>query len=128
MRSTAETTSCYRAGLAGIDGIRLLPYDPADGPNYHYVVLEVDPALRDDLVAVLQAENVRARRYFHPCCHRHEPYAAAGLELPVSEAVSARVVTLPTGEAMAPDDIALVCSLIRLAAGCAPELRRRLSR
>ena len=56
----------YEAELAGQDGVRLLPYDETQSPNYHYVVLEVDPVLRDDLIAVLQAENVRARRYFHP--------------------------------------------------------------
>ena len=106
----------------------MLAYDEAERPNYHYVVLEVDSALRDDLIAVLQAENVRARRYFHPGCHRHEPYSAAGVHLPVSEAVSARVVTLPTGEAMAPEDVERVCSIVRVAAQCAPELRRRLAR
>lgn len=115
----------YAEGLRGIEGVRLLTYDEAERPNYHYVVLEVDAALRDDLIAVLQAENVRARRYFHPGCHRHDPYRAAKQSLPVSEAVSARVVTLPTGEAMSPEDVARVCSVIRVAAEAAPELRQR---
>lgn len=115
----------YAQGLAEVEGVRLLAYDESERPNYHYVVLEVEPSLRDDLIAVLHAENVRARRYFHPGCHRHAPYRAAGQSLPVSEAVSAGVVTLPTGEAMSQEDVARVCAIVRVAAEAAPELRRR---
>jgi dTDP-4-amino-4,6-dideoxygalactose transaminase len=118
--------AAYVAGLDGVDGVRLLGY-PEDGrANYHYIVIEVAPELRDDLIAVLQAENVRARRYFHPGCHRHAPYRDDDWTLPVTEAVSARVVTLPTGTAMHEADIERVCALIRLVVEHAPELRRRL--
>ena len=42
---------------------------------------------RDELVQILQAENVLARRYFYPGCHRMEPYRSyyphARLLLPI---------------------------------------------
>jgi dTDP-4-amino-4,6-dideoxygalactose transaminase len=46
-----------------------------------------------------------------------QPYADAfpdaGRELPVTEAVADRVVVLPTGTAVTPDDIAVICDLVR---------------
>ena len=38
--------------------------------------------VRDDLVAALHAENVLARRYFYPGCHRLEPYRRGRAEPP----------------------------------------------
>ena len=115
---------CYARGLEGLAGTRLHRYDGRN--NHHYVVLEVPPGVRDDLIAVLQAENVRARRYFHPGVHRHQPYAETAPPLPVTEAVSSRVVALPTGTAMSTDDIGCVCSVIRVALENAGELQHRL--
>jgi dTDP-4-amino-4,6-dideoxygalactose transaminase len=112
--------AAYRSGLTGVPGIHLLEYDESERQNYQYVVIEVDgdgPGARDRLVEALQAENVLARRYFWPGCHRMQPYAdlfpQAGRLLPVTEAVADRVVVLPTGTAVTPDDIDIVTSLIR---------------
>lgn len=114
----------YASELAGLAGVTLIDYG-AD-QNFHYVVIEVPPGLRDDLVAVLWGENVFARRYFHPGCHRHEPYRAAARALPATDQVSARVITLPTGTAMDEADVARVCSVIRLVIEQAPEIHSRL--
>ncbi len=92
-------------------------------------MLELEPggALeRDDLVEVLHAENVLARRYFYPGCHRLEPYRSAGLSMPLTERVAAGVVVLPTGTAVDESDIERVCSLIRTAAAGGREVGRRL--
>lgn len=105
--------AAYRAGLAGLPGIRVMALDVAGRSNFHYVVIEVDAAAaglsRDELVAALRLENVLARRYFHPGCHRMQPYAGlfpqAGRTLPVTEQVSARVIVLPTGMSVAAADV-----------------------
>src|ERR1035437_3476111 len=64
----------YRAGLADVPGIRLLEYPQEERNNYQYIVLEIDsaaaPLNRDELIKVLHAENILARRYFWPGCHR----------------------------------------------------------
>jgi dTDP-4-amino-4,6-dideoxygalactose transaminase len=78
-------------------------------------------------VAALHAENILARRYFYPGCHRLEPYRAGGWSLPRTEGVAARVITLPTGTSVSEDDVALICSVVRVAAGSGRELRRRLA-
>lgn len=109
----------YREALAGIPGISLLDQDIEDG-NCQYVVIEVAPecpAIRDDIVAALHAENVLARRYFWPGCHRMKPYRDlfphAGLVLPCTEAVADRVIVLPTGMTISTSDIMTVASIIR---------------
>jgi dTDP-4-amino-4,6-dideoxygalactose transaminase len=134
--ANARNDATYCRELAGVRGVSLVSFDPSERHSHHYVVLEIDepanPDLsRDDLVAVLQAENVLARRYFHPGCHRLGPYRGPAphsrSRLPVTEDVCERVVTLPTGTAVDEDDIVLVCDIVRTAAEGASELRRRLA-
>lgn len=114
----------YADELADLDELSTIEYESHH--NFHYLVLEVPARLRDDLVTVLQAENVFARRYFYPGCHRHEPYQATAPALPRTEDLAARVVTLPTGTMMHDDDIARVCALIRLAVEHSAEIHDRL--
>jgi len=124
----------YRAELADVPGLAVLPYDAAEKCNYQYIVIEVDVARtglsRDDLVAVLLAENVLARRYFYPGCHRMEPYRSyyphAHLVLPATEAVAARVFLLPTGTSVSEEEVRQIGRILRLAIEAAPEVRRVL--
>ena len=44
--------------------------------NYQYVVARVASDIRDSLVDYFHAQGVLLRRYFHPGCHRMEPYAS----------------------------------------------------
>jgi dTDP-4-amino-4,6-dideoxygalactose transaminase len=132
--SNRRNYRAYRDGLRDVPGIQLIAYDEAERCNYQYVILEVDEAVagisRDILVRVLHAENVLARRYFYPGCHQMEPYRSyfphAGLLLPETEKLSQRVMSLPTGTAVGPDEIGIVCALIQLAIRDRQELLRRL--
>lgn len=113
----------YRRLLSGIQGIRLLAYDAHEKSNYQYVVIEVDKCQtfidRDRLQAVLQAENVLARRYFYPGCHQMQPYRGASEfsheRLPNTDTLSKSVLVLPTGTAIGLDDIAAICDVIEFA-------------
>lgn len=112
----------YREGLDGVPGVQMVAYDEAERRNYQYIVLEIDERAagvsRDRLLEILHAENVRARRYFYPGCHRMEPYRSyfphAGLLLPETERLVTRVLTLPTGTAVDRDEIDAICQIIRL--------------
>lgn len=114
---------CYAAGLAEVPGVELVRYDARQRQNHHYVVLELDERLaglsRDLLQQLLRAENVLARRYFHPGCHRMEPYRTlfpdAGRALVHTEELTARVLSLPTGTAVGVEEIGRICGLIRFA-------------
>jgi dTDP-4-amino-4,6-dideoxygalactose transaminase len=114
--------SHYAMELDGIEGVNLLVYDGAEKCNYQYVVLEIDEGktivTRDQLMEILHAENILARRYFYPGCHRMEPYRShfphAGILLPETERLTGRVLSLPTGTSVGPDEIGKICRLIRL--------------
>lgn len=113
----------YQKELSRLAGISLFGWDEKDKTNYQYVVLEVDDAEaglhRDELLAVLTAENVIARRYFYPGCHRMQPYRSyfpnASLLLPLTESLVQRVLVLPTGTAVSQNDVRAICSVIRTA-------------
>jgi dTDP-4-amino-4,6-dideoxygalactose transaminase len=110
--------------LENVIGISVIDYDPAERNNYQYVVIEVDPEVcprkRDEIVDALHAENIIARKYFWPGCHKMEPYRSmqpnAGLLLPETERIASRVVVLPTGQTMEEEMVGRVCEIIRNAA------------
>jgi dTDP-4-amino-4,6-dideoxygalactose transaminase len=113
----------YKAGLANVTGISVIENDPDERNNYQYVVIEVDPEVcprnRDEIVKALHAENIIARKYFRPGCHKMEPYRSlqpnAGLLLPETERVAARVIVLPTGQAVDVEAVQRVCGAIKKA-------------
>ncbi len=123
----------YQTGLQGIPGLHLVVYDETERNNYQYVIVEVDESAagvsRDDLVNILHAENVLARRYFYPGCHEMEPYRSyfphAGLLLPETERLTQRVMSLPTGTAVGPEEIGVICQIVRMAAAHGPEIKQR---
>ena len=111
----------YCAGLRALAGLSLIEYDVSERNNYQYVVVDVDPAGcrldRDELISVLHAENVLARKYFWPGCHRMQPYRAlqpsAHLWLPETERISSRTMLLPTGQSVTAEAIDTICGVIR---------------
>ena len=126
----------YGRELDGVRGAQLIRYDDCEKCNYQYIVLEIDAAqtgiTRDRLVQVLHAENVLARRYFYPGCHRMQPYRSyfphAGLLLPHTEQVCSRVLVLPTGTGISPDEITGICRILRLAIANAAKVNEQLDR
>ncbi len=79
---------------------------------------------------ILWAENVLARRYFYPGCHRMEPYRSyfpnAGLLLPETEKLAKRILSLPTGTGVGPKEIKAICQIIRTIVTNGDEVRKRL--
>jgi dTDP-4-amino-4,6-dideoxygalactose transaminase len=112
----------YCNELAGVPGIRILPVDQAERRNFQYIVIEVEETVtgidRDRIIQALRAENILARRYFYPGCHRMEPYRSffphAGLLLPQTERLAQRIIELPTGTAIAEDAVSAICGVLRL--------------
>jgi dTDP-4-amino-4,6-dideoxygalactose transaminase len=113
----------YLGELSDLPGLSVVCYDLLEKNNYQYIAVEVDPAIcgvhRDALVEALHSHNIIARKYFWPGCHRMEPYRSlqpnAALLLPQTEKMAARVLLLPTGQAVTPEDIRTVCHVIRSA-------------
>lgn len=115
----------YCQELQSVPGISLVYYDSTERNNYQYVVIEVDPDVcarsRDGIVEALHAENIIARKYFWPGCHRMEPYRTSAPnvweQLPETDRVAAKVIVLPNGQMVNDQDVRRVCRIIRRAAG-----------
>jgi len=113
----------YCEELRSVAGVSVIRYEPTEKNNYQYVVIEVDPDVcprnRDEIVEALHAENVIARKYFWPGCHRMEPYRTTQPDvwkrLPETERVAARVIVLPTGQTVDEATVRRVCGIIRAA-------------
>jgi dTDP-4-amino-4,6-dideoxygalactose transaminase len=123
----ARNFEAYRRGLDDVMGLSML----APAEHRQYVVLQIDEQAvlsRDEMQRVLWAENVLARRYFFPGCHRMEPYCSQfqGLSLPVTERLAERVLVLPTGPALDESDVERVVDIIRRAVARGPDLARAL--
>jgi dTDP-4-amino-4,6-dideoxygalactose transaminase len=125
----------YRRELTEVAGLRLLTFDEHEKCNYQYIVVEIDETKtgisRDELVHVLHAENIIARRYFYPGCHRMEPYRTsypdAGRALPLTEQLADRVMTLPTGTAVGETEISGIGRIIREVIARGSEVHERLA-
>jgi len=113
----------YRAGLAGIAGIRCIDGVGEAVANHAYFPILVGPEFglgRDALFAHLAAHNIHGRRYFQPLIsglpmYRAYPSASAG-NLPVAHEMVEQVICLP----IYPDlDHATVDFIIGLIAGAA---------
>jgi dTDP-4-amino-4,6-dideoxygalactose transaminase len=134
VQTNRENYAAYQRALRDLPGVTLITYAEAEAQNYQYIVLDIDPAAcpltRDQILQVLHANKVLARRYFFPGVHRMEPYRSfypnAHLLLPVTEDIVRRVVVLPTGTAVTPRVIECIGEILRCGLDQAGPLRQRL--
>jgi dTDP-4-amino-4,6-dideoxygalactose transaminase len=124
----------YLEELENLSEVHMFRYDESEKCNYQYIVLEIaeEASLsRDELVEILWAENVLARRYFYPGCHRMEPYLSsfpdAAKRLPETEKLSRRLLQLPTGTVVSSSEISYACHVIHFALHHGSELKRQLA-
>jgi len=125
----------YQKELDGVKGVRVVTFDEAERNNYQYLVLDIDEEAagisRDQLTKILHAENVLARRYFYPGCHRMQPYLSlfpdADSHLPETERIAGKMLCLPTGTSVSEQDITTICAIIRLVVEESETILRRLT-
>lgn len=111
----------YRSVLAAVPGVRIVEPNGVVRSNYQSVVLEISESeyglTRDDLWAILDAEGVRARRYFKPGVHRCVPFDGMRPQqveaLPVTDRLCQTVLQLPIGAMLTAADAATIAGIIR---------------
>ena len=86
------------AGLRPIKGIEA-PLDPlGQKPVWLYLPVIIDAELfgagRDQVAEMLEAENLRVRKYYSPACHELAVYHGSA-NLPVAERIARGVIALP---------------------------------
>ncbi|MBK5948246.1 hypothetical protein CH339_05015 [Rhodobium orientis] len=124
--------STYERGLEGTSGIKAIRYDRRNRNNFQYAVFEIEPESslsRDQILDVLRAENIYARRYFFPSVHRLSPYCDAldgeKRELPVTTSLCQTVLQLPLGAQINPEDAELIAALLDLILENGDEIKAR---
>jgi dTDP-4-amino-4,6-dideoxygalactose transaminase len=117
----------YLAGLEPVPGISAQQVATGDASTWKDFTVRVRPeelgVSRDVVVAVLRAEGVDTRCYFDPPVHRQRAHAGPRpVDLPVTDAVSAGVVSLPLYRDLDPTAIDRISELLAQVHAHAAEL------
>lgn len=123
-RANNEATFlAYQKHLAGIPGLKLISPSGVSRSNYQYIVCEVNTeqfgVTRQQLLSILKAENINARRYFYPGVHRsvefNSLYNKQKNALTITELLCETCIQLPVGALLDIDKVEIICNLIRSA-------------
>jgi perosamine synthetase len=117
-----EIFGWYARHMSAVPGVRLNRTAPWATNTYWLVCAEfedVDAAGRDAIMADLKSRGVDSRPYFYPMSMMPHFIEA---ETPVSHAVSARGINLPTYLGLTESDVAYICEQVRaVSAACREE-------
>jgi dTDP-4-amino-4,6-dideoxygalactose transaminase len=114
----AHLAAGYRTHLAGVPGIHPQQIAPGDTSTHKTFTVVIDETAfgvdRDTLVSALASEGIDTRRYFSPPVHRHDAYAhLPASDLPRTDWVSSRVVSLPMWRDLDDESVEAVADVIR---------------
>ncbi len=124
-----ELADRYRVALAGLAGISPQVVDARDASTYKDFTVIVDETAfgldRDTVAAALKAEGIDTRPYFYPPVHRQQAYADLGTpELPATDWVADRVISLPLWRDMPGSAVATIAEVLARLGDQADEIRR----
>ena len=131
LEKSVAVYATYIEKLKIVEHIELLKFSPPH--NFHYVVVRVKdeaPLDRDQLIDVLCKENILARRYFYPGCHRMEPYYSDSKRssLPETEKLASSTLLLPAGAQINLADVSIICDTLIAIFDSIDELLNHLER
>jgi len=107
----------YKAGVAGVPGIRLVHFDEHERNGYKNIVVELLddwPISRELTLALMHKDNLLCRPYYSPALHKKSTgYAMVWGDLSRTEALAKRFLMLPCGYFVSLDDVGRVCDYLR---------------
>lgn len=111
-----KISDCYDNLLKDITGIKLPPNQSMVESNYAYypVIFDGDAYSRDDVYENLLNNGIFARKYFYPITCKMECYVDmyGDYNVPVSENISNKVLTLPIYPDLRIIDVEAICDTI----------------
>lgn len=120
----------YRRLLDPLEGVRLLKFNESHRPSYKNIVIEILedwPLTRSDTVSILNAEMIFARAYYTPPLHRKRmAYPYVPVELPMTDFLAERFVSLPCGHLVSNEDIWAFVELMSFISANAKTIKARL--
>ena len=112
-RANAEVLGAL---LGDVDGVTP-PTAPTDRDHpYMLYTVQIADGRRDDVAAALTAEGIETRVYFPPV-HRQPIFADTSVELPVTEEVAGRILSLPFHTRLTEQDLVLMAEVVASASG-----------
>jgi dTDP-4-amino-4,6-dideoxygalactose transaminase len=133
MAMRKERFALYQKRLAAVPGVTLPEPTPGAEPNGIYFTFYVDEERfglsRDELYGALLSENIMAKKYFDPPLHRLSVNAGARRhDLPVTERMCRRVLTLPLYSHSTVEMIETVSDVVARIQRQAPAIRAALKK
>lgn len=129
-----ELVRRFASETAGLPGLRLAAVTEGDMSTYKDLTVIVDPRAFGlttiELARALQAEGVDSRRYYYPPIHVQKAYTGRWpqrRELPVTEELSRRVLTLPLWSHMTAQQVAAVAGTVTRIHASAASVRLALA-
>ncbi len=115
--SRGEAYRLYNERLFGVDGLKLLPLRDGIKQNFaYYPVLfdkEVFGKSREDIVALLSAEGIVARKYFYPLVSANKEFGKDLTVLtPIAKKFSENVLCLPMYAHLDKEIVNRICDII----------------
>jgi dTDP-4-amino-4,6-dideoxygalactose transaminase len=118
-RNNEEQHKTYEERLSAVPGIRILHRSGASRSNFQSLVCVVEEPFgltRDELLAVLRAENVEAERRFYPPTHAVSPFSNPTFQngrLRNTETAARTTFQLPVGNRVTVVAVERICTIIR---------------
>ncbi len=117
IESRGEAYRRYTERLLGTDGVKLLPLREGIKQNFAYYPVLFDKKVfgksRDEVVALLSAEKVVARKYFYPLVSSNKEFGSDLSYLtPIAKEYSENVLCLPMYAHLDVTDIDRICDII----------------
>lgn len=100
----------YSAGLADLDGVRLLPFRVDEGETPQWTDALADR--RDELARFLAQRGIGSRPFWFPI-HTQAPYRMADDAFPNSTELMTQAIWLPSAFSLTDEDVATVCHSVR---------------
>ncbi|CUH49828.1 aminotransferase class I/II-fold pyridoxal phosphate-dependent enzyme [Ruegeria atlantica] len=120
----------YQRLMPTVPGLRLLAFDETQKTSFKNIVMEVEPdwpTTRDELVSILNAERILARAYYAPPLHRKSMlYPHVPADLPLTDKLAARFISMPCGDFVTQSDIQRILELLRFISLQGTNIREKL--
>ncbi len=115
--SRGEAYRRYDELLSGVEGITLLPLHKDIKQNFAYYPVLFDKnrfgKSRDDIVELLAAKGIVARKYFYPLVSANKEFGCDLTALtPIAKGFSENVLCLPMYAHLDTDDVEKICKII----------------
>lgn len=115
LKKRAEVRQWYENAFSGVDGVGV-PFSGHLGfvSNYIFAVLvdEAHAAVRDTIRTRLHAAGIQTSMHYPPV-HRFSIFRQFPCELPVTERVTSRLITLPMHSGLTKKDITCITEIMR---------------